>query len=65
MRYIFILSQLAITGTNPQKSQIVIKPLQIMLNKLDPFPSFAFDQYWNVIGWNTSAKIVFGNYESL
>jgi transcriptional regulator with XRE-family HTH domain len=65
MRYIFILSQLAMTDIKLGESQIVIKPLQVILNKLEPFPSFAFDQYWNVIGWNASAKMVFGDYEKM
>jgi transcriptional regulator with XRE-family HTH domain len=62
MRYIFRLSQLAMTDTRPQESQIVSNSLKAILNKLEPFPSFVFDQYWNVIGWNTSAKRTFGDF---
>jgi transcriptional regulator with XRE-family HTH domain len=65
MKYIFILSQLAMTDNKPRETNTVIKPLQTILNKLNPFPSFAFDQYWNIIGWNVSAKKVFGDFEKM
>ncbi|MCX7749856.1 MAG: helix-turn-helix transcriptional regulator [Clostridia bacterium] len=65
MQYVFMLSQLTMTEIKPQKSQLVSKPLQAVLDKLGPFPSFASDQYWNVIGWNASAKVIFGNFDKM
>lgn len=65
MQYIFKLSQMTMTEIKHQESQLVGKPLQAILDKLEPFPSFASDQYWNVIGWNPSAKAIFGDFEKM
>ena len=65
MQYIFVLSQLAMPESKTQGFQLVSKPLQTVLNKLEPYPSFASDQYWNVIGWNDSAKRIFGDFDNM
>lgn len=65
MQYIFALSQLAMPESNLQGPQLISKPLQAVLDKLEPYPSFASDQYWNVIGWNASAKMIFGDFDKM
>lgn len=65
MQYIFSLSQMAMPESKSQKPQLISKPLQAVLNKLEPYPSFASDQYWNVIGWNDSAKMIFGDFDKM
>jgi len=65
MQYIFALSQLARPESKSQRPQLISKSLQTVLDKLDPYPAFASDQYWNVIGWNTSAKIIFGDFDKM
>lgn len=65
MQYIFVLSQLVMPESKAHEFQLVSKPLQAVLNKLEPYPTFASDQYWNVIGWNDSAKLIFGNFDNM
>lgn len=65
MKYIFSLAQLAIPELKPSSAEFVSKPIQTALNKFDPYPAFASDQYWNVIAWNASANAIFGNFDKM
>lgn len=66
MQYIFALAKLAMPKTRlTQGPQFINDTIQVVINKLEPFPSFASDQYWNVIGWNNSAKIIFGDFAKM
>ena len=65
MKYIFALSQIAMPESKVSAPQFISKPIQAILNKLEPYPSFASDQYWNVIGWNESAKLIFGDFSKM
>ncbi|EKQ51729.1 MULTISPECIES: helix-turn-helix transcriptional regulator [unclassified Clostridium] len=66
MQYIFSLAQL--TMPKPKllrEPQFISNVFQNILNKLEPYPSFASDQYWNVIGWNNTAKVIFGDFDKM
>lgn len=65
IQYIFKLSQLAYTEKSPSQIQLVTKPVRAILDKLEPFPCFASDQFWNVIGWNNTANEIFGDFEKM
>ena len=65
MKYIFALSQIVMPESKSQGPQFISKPLQAVLNKLEPYPTFASDQYWNVIGWNDCAKAIFGDFDKM
>lgn len=65
MKYIFALSQITMPESKVSAPQFISKPIQAILNKLEPYPSFASDQYWNVIGWNESAKLIFGDFSKM
>ena len=67
MLYIFSLAQMAMPESElkSNKLSLISKPVQTILDKLEPYPSFASDQYWNVIGWNNSAKMIFGDFDKM
>lgn len=65
MQYIFALAQMARPKQKLKGPQFINKTLQLVLNKLEPYPSFVSDQYWNVIGWNDSAKSIFGDFDKM
>jgi transcriptional regulator with XRE-family HTH domain len=39
--------------------------LRAMLRGLDPNPAFALDSYWQIIGWNSGAEMIFGNLNAM
>ncbi len=67
MLYIFSLSQMTVPKgkSKSKKMNLISNPVQIILDKLEPYPSFASDQYWNVIGWNKIAKRIFGDFDHM
>jgi transcriptional regulator with XRE-family HTH domain len=63
--HLFALAQQALPVEMPDRPETISPFLQHLLDNLTLSPSLVMDFRWNVLGWNRSAAVIFGDFAKM
>lgn len=64
-KYLFALAMKPLPFENYFETIQINDKLQHILNSLTTSPAYIMDQKWNIIGWNKSANLIFGDFNQI
>jgi hypothetical protein len=64
-QYLFQLTGRQVAESDPTHKPELAQPLQRMVHALNEQPAYILGRRWDVLYWNRSAEIVFGDYSKL